>query len=48
MKEIAEALLDWGPNTAIIKRGPGGACWRGRVTSSFLVEVVDNTGAGDA
>jgi ribokinase len=52
MKETAERLLEWGPELVVIKRGPGG-CLLARdgefhLSPSFPVEMVDNTGAGDA
>jgi sugar/nucleoside kinase (ribokinase family) len=52
MKSTAETLLDWGPELVVIKRGPGG-CLLARdnqfhLSPSFPVEILDNTGAGDA
>jgi sugar/nucleoside kinase (ribokinase family) len=52
MKRTAETLLDWGPDLVVIKRGPGG-CMLARdghfhLSPSFPVEILDNTGAGDA
>jgi sugar/nucleoside kinase (ribokinase family) len=52
IKRTAETLLDWGPDLVVIKRGPGG-CLLARenqfhLSPSFPVEILDNTGAGDA
>lgn len=52
MKETAERLLELGPELVVIKRGPGGCLLAGdgefHISPSFPVEMVDNTGAGDA
>lgn len=52
MKSTAQELLEWGAELVVIKRGPGG-CMLARdgqfhLSPSFPVEILDNTGAGDA
>jgi sugar/nucleoside kinase (ribokinase family) len=52
IKRTAETILNWGPELVVIKRGPGG-CLLTRdgqfyLSPSFPVEILDNTGAGDA
>jgi sugar/nucleoside kinase (ribokinase family) len=52
MKKTGMELLDWGPELAVIKRGPGGCLLakedKIHLSPSFPVEILDNTGAGDA